>query len=163
MLTKVQSRRNLRRDQEILYRRRGGGAVYGARPPSPASPTTPSIRMWRKKTTVISVRTVFGGRTARATTNKLDDESLRRVVQASEVLAKVQQPDPDCCRCRSGEGARAEAVPSRYFAQTAALTPEHAGGGSEADCRRRRFGTNSPPPGSFPVRSQSREFSTPAD
>src|SRR5215469_8614541 len=43
----------------------------------------------------VSVRTVFGGRTARATTNKLDDESLKRVVQASENLARVQQPDPD--------------------------------------------------------------------
>ena len=43
----------------------------------------------------VSVRTVFGGRTARATTNKLDDESLKRVVQASESLAKVQHPDPD--------------------------------------------------------------------
>ena len=30
---------------------------------------------------VVSVRTVFGGRTARATTNKFDDESLRQVVQ----------------------------------------------------------------------------------
>ena len=29
----------------------------------------------------VSVRTVFGGRTARASTNKLDDESLRRVVE----------------------------------------------------------------------------------
>src|SRR6202163_2032615 len=44
---------------------------------------------------VVSVRTVFGGRTARATTNKLDDESLKRVVQSSESLAKVQHPDPD--------------------------------------------------------------------
>src|ERR1700757_3704852 len=43
----------------------------------------------------VSVRTVFGGRTARASTNKLDDESLRRVVQASEEFAKVQHPDPD--------------------------------------------------------------------
>ena len=43
----------------------------------------------------VSVRTVFGGRTARASTNKFDDESLRQVVRASESLAKVQQPDPD--------------------------------------------------------------------
>src|SRR5437667_12862849 len=42
----------------------------------------------------ISVRTVFAGRTARATTNKLDDERLKRVVESSEKLAKVQQPDP---------------------------------------------------------------------
>src|SRR5271168_2505051 len=44
---------------------------------------------------VVSVRTVFGGRTARATTNKFDDESLRRVVQSSEALAQVQHPDSD--------------------------------------------------------------------
>src|SRR5215467_6062859 len=43
----------------------------------------------------VSVRSVFGGRTARATTNKLDDESLKRVVQASEGLARVQHADPD--------------------------------------------------------------------
>src|ERR1700683_3733586 len=44
---------------------------------------------------IVSVRTAFGGRTARATTNKFDDESLRRVVESSEALAKVQHPDPD--------------------------------------------------------------------
>src|SRR3954453_15544949 len=44
---------------------------------------------------VVSVRTAFGGRTARATTNKLDDESLRQVVKSAESLAKVQHPDPD--------------------------------------------------------------------
>src|ERR1700692_4333976 len=44
---------------------------------------------------VVSVRTVFSGRTARATTNKFDDDSLRRVVESSEALAKVQHPDPD--------------------------------------------------------------------
>src|SRR6266436_487942 len=43
----------------------------------------------------VSVRTTFGGRTARASTNKLDEDSLRRVVRASEDLAKVQQPDTD--------------------------------------------------------------------
>jgi predicted Zn-dependent protease len=44
---------------------------------------------------VVSVRTVFGGKTARAFTNKFDEESLRQVVRASESLAKVQHPDPD--------------------------------------------------------------------
>jgi len=47
---------------------------------------------------VASVRTAFDGRTARATTNKLDDDSLRRVVQASESLARVQHHDPDLLR-----------------------------------------------------------------
>src|SRR6266481_6532575 len=56
---------------------------------------------------VVSVRTAFDGRTARATTNKLDDESLKRVVAASEKLAKVQHPDPDLLPMpEAGGGAR---------------------------------------------------------
>jgi PmbA protein len=80
----------------------------------------------------VSVRTVFAGRTARATTNKLDDDSLKRVVQASETLAKVQHPDPDLLLV-PGDGdpsgtTRSIAVPSRYFAETAAITPEQRAG-----------------------------------
>jgi PmbA protein len=89
---------------------------------------------------MVSVRTVFGGRTARASTNKFDDDSLRRVVESSEALAKVQHPDPDLLpmpdsreaagstlRLSSGqapEGAPATGVPSRYFEQTGAITPQ---------------------------------------
>jgi len=86
---------------------------------------------------VVSVRTVFGGRTARAFTNKFDDESLRQVVRACESLAKVQHPDPDLLPMpdmREADGLQptgtAEAavalrvVPSRHFEQTAAITPE---------------------------------------
>jgi PmbA protein len=74
----------------------------------------------------VSVRTAFGGRTARATTNKLDDESLKRVVQASESLAKVQHPDPDLLAmpADAGEGARSTQPVSRHFESTAAVTPE---------------------------------------
>jgi PmbA protein len=76
----------------------------------------------------VSVRTVFAGRTARATTNKLDDDSLKRVVQASETLAKVQHPDPDLLPVPGGgdpsRTPRSNPVPNRYFAETAAITPE---------------------------------------
>jgi predicted Zn-dependent protease len=75
---------------------------------------------------VVSVRTVFGGRTARATTNKFDDESLQRVVQSSERLAKVQYPDADLLPIpeSSCTGALArEGSPVRHFAETAAITP----------------------------------------
>ena len=75
----------------------------------------------------ISVRTVFGGRTARATTNKLDEESLKRVVQASQNLAKVQHSDPDLLPVfggTKGNGSPADSIPSRHFRNTAALTPE---------------------------------------
>src|SRR5580704_14107540 len=75
----------------------------------------------------VSIRTVFGGRTARATTNKLDYASLARAVKASEALTKVQNPDPDLLPMPSscGEGAALRAqVPSRHFDQTAAITAE---------------------------------------
>ena len=79
---------------------------------------------------VVSVRTVFGGRTARAYTNKFDDESLKHVVRASESLAKVQHPDPDLlpmpdAHVASGKvGEGACSTPSRHFEQSAAITPE---------------------------------------
>src|SRR5438105_812507 len=81
----------------------------------------------------VSVRTVFNGRTARASTNKLDEESLRRVVQASESLARVQHPDTDLLPMpNSGEGARgAQAIPKRHFEQTAAITPDQRALGVE--------------------------------
>jgi predicted Zn-dependent protease len=79
-----------------------------------------------------SVRTVFAGRTARATTNKFDDDGLRRVVESSEALAKVQHPDPDLLPMpNSQEAAGAveppvapRTTPSRHFAETAAITPQ---------------------------------------
>jgi PmbA protein len=75
---------------------------------------------------VLSVRTVFGQRTARATTNKFDDESLRQTVKASESLAEVQHPNPDLLPMpAAGEaGVPRRALPPRHFAQTAAMTPE---------------------------------------
>lgn len=79
----------------------------------------------------VSVRTAFGGQTARASTNKFDDESLRQVVKAAENLAKVQHPDPDLLpmpdsreAAGSADSRAIVAVPSRHFAQTAAITPE---------------------------------------
>jgi PmbA protein len=81
---------------------------------------------------VVSVRTAFGGRTARAATNRFDDASLRQVVQSSESLARVQHPDPDLLPMPdsrevagdTGEGARAPQTPPRHFDETAAITPE---------------------------------------
>jgi PmbA protein len=80
---------------------------------------------------MVSVRTVFGGRTARASTNKFDDDSLRRVVESSEALAKVQHPDPDLLPMpdsREAAGSADNSIraqpPSRCFAETAAITPQ---------------------------------------
>ena len=74
----------------------------------------------------VSVRTVFAGRTARATTNKIDDEGLKRVVKASENLAKVQHPDPDLLPMADARGgsSSAQQIPTRHFERTAAMTPE---------------------------------------
>jgi PmbA protein len=72
----------------------------------------------------VSVRTVFSGRTARATSNKLDDESLKHVVEASENLSKVQHPDPDLLPVADPRESNAATALSRHFAQTAALTPQ---------------------------------------
>src|SRR6202161_2195167 len=46
----------------------------------------------------ISVRAVVDGRTARATTNKTDEDSLRRVVAAAATLARHQPENPDLLR-----------------------------------------------------------------
>lgn len=79
---------------------------------------------------VVSVRTVFGGRTARASTNKFDDESLRQVVKSSESLAKVQHPDADLLPMpgvtdTSGNADMSvRATQSRHFDETAKVTPE---------------------------------------
>lgn len=78
----------------------------------------------------VSVRTAFGGRTARASTNKLDEESLQRVVRAAEELARVQHPDPDLLPMPDPREREAQnelppaAMPSRHFSETAAITPE---------------------------------------
>src|SRR5579864_3095288 len=54
---------------------------------------------------VVSVRAVFGKKTARAFTNKFDEESLREVVQSAESLARVQHPDPDLLPMPDPQGA----------------------------------------------------------
>jgi PmbA protein len=81
----------------------------------------------------VSVRTVFGGRTARAFTNKFDEESLRQVVRSAESLAKVQHADsdllpmPDSLEASGSAGGGDRATytpPSRHFQPTAEITPE---------------------------------------
>jgi len=72
---------------------------------------------------VVSVRTVIDRKTARATTNKLDKDSLRRVVKSAEAITRVQQPDPDLLPVTFPFAGERQS-PQRYFEQTAALTPE---------------------------------------
>src|SRR3990172_2889600 len=70
---------------------------------------------------LFSVRTVYGGRTARATTNKFDSESLRRVVAESASLARQQQPDPELLPM---PGPQAYPPVERYFEQTTVVSPQ---------------------------------------
>jgi PmbA protein len=71
--------------------------------------------------TTVSIRTVVDGRTARATTNRLDEDSLRNAVESSLQLAHSQPkmpgllPLPD--KQRYGKV-------NRFAKQTAVLTPE---------------------------------------
>jgi predicted Zn-dependent protease len=73
-----------------------------------------------------SIRTNFGGRTARATANQFDDDSLKRAAEASETLARVQDPDPDLLPmpdAREAGDADKSVRATRFFEQTAAITP----------------------------------------
>jgi predicted Zn-dependent protease len=73
-----------------------------------------------------SIRTNFGGRTARATANQFDDESLKWAVEASESLARVQEPDPDLLPmpdAREDPDADKNVRATQFFEQTAGIAP----------------------------------------
>jgi PmbA protein len=74
-----------------------------------------------EQTLSISVRTVVNGSTARASTNKTDEESLRRVIAAAMSLAKNQPKNPDLLPML---GRQKYQKVSRHFAATAATTPQ---------------------------------------
>ncbi len=59
-----------------------------------------------EQTLGISVRAVVDGRTARASTNKTDDESLRRVVASAAQLAHNQPKIRTCCPCSARRNIR---------------------------------------------------------
>ena len=69
----------------------------------------------------ISVRAVVDGRTARSSTNKTDDESLRRVVASAVTLARHQPENPDLLPLL---GKQKYQKVSRYFSATAETTPQ---------------------------------------
>src|SRR5690348_6738476 len=73
---------------------------------------------------IASIRVAFDGKTARATTNRFDDESLRRAVQAAESMAKVQESDPERLPLARAEEAKNDMKsPSRWFDAGAAISP----------------------------------------
>jgi len=69
----------------------------------------------------ISVRTIVDGRTARASTNRCDEDSLRTAIEASLSLAHSQPKDPRLLPLPAKQRYRSV---NRFVKQTAALTPE---------------------------------------
>jgi PmbA protein len=74
-----------------------------------------------EQTLAISVRAIVDGRTARAATNKTDDESLRSVVAAAVRLARNEPKNPDLLPMLKRQKYQPVA---RFYGQTAAATPE---------------------------------------
>jgi PmbA protein len=69
----------------------------------------------------VSVRTVIEGRTARATTNRTDEDSLRGAIAASLSLAQSQPKNP---RLLPMPGKQRYRSVNRFATRTATLTPE---------------------------------------
>lgn len=69
----------------------------------------------------VSIRTVVDQRTARATTNRLDEDSLRSTIEAALSLAHTQPKNP---RLLPVPGKQRYRSVHRFVKQTAALTPE---------------------------------------
>ena len=71
--------------------------------------------------TTLTVRAVADRRTAAATTNRLDADSIRRTAEAAVELARLQPEDPDWLPMAEPETVRPV---SRFFPQTAEYSPQ---------------------------------------
>src|SRR5580658_1072310 len=103
-------------------------AIWSLPRPAPhGTPRSPTISAWHTiaqatRAGHLSVRVQIDGRTARATTNRLDDASIREVVEESAALTKLQEPDPALLElCRTGLPACPPAT--RYHEPTAHVSP----------------------------------------
>jgi len=74
------------------------------------------------RTGYLSIRALIDGRTARASTNRLDREGIQRVVEQAIAITRLQVPDPELLPLA---GAADYAEPNRYFTTTATATPDH--------------------------------------
>lgn len=68
----------------------------------------------------VSIRALVEGRTARASTNRLDAEGIRRAVDQAIAIARLQAADPELLPLAAAADYE-EAV--RHFARTVAVTP----------------------------------------
>lgn len=73
-----------------------------------------------ERVVTVSIRTAAGGRTARATTNRLDEDSLRATIEASLSLAHSQPRDS---KLLPMPGKQRYRNVNRFVKATAALTP----------------------------------------
>jgi len=74
---------------------------------------------------MVSVRVLIGRRTARATTNLVDDGSIQRAVEDAIALARVAEPSDELLPLPSpAEAGEIPEHPSRFDAATAETTPE---------------------------------------
>ncbi len=71
--------------------------------------------------TTLTVRAVADRRTAAATTNRLDADSIRRAAEAAVELARLQPEDPDWLPMAEPKTVRPV---SRFFPQTAEYSPQ---------------------------------------
>lgn len=69
----------------------------------------------------LSVRAVVSQRTARASTNKLDENSIRQVCEAALALARLQPPNPELLPMAGPQMYRAV---DRFDAESAELSPQ---------------------------------------
>jgi PmbA protein len=74
-----------------------------------------------ERSSQLSVRLLIDGRTARASTNRLDDASIRQVVEEAAVLTRLQEPDGELLPLADRDDAPEVA---RRFEATARVTPD---------------------------------------
>jgi len=78
-----------------------------------------------ERTTNLSVRPVIEGRTARASTNRLDRAGIHDVVEQAIAITRLTAPDPDLLPLPDHVSEDPASAPySRCFHETAAATPE---------------------------------------
>jgi PmbA protein len=74
-----------------------------------------------ERTTFLSVRPVIDGRTARASTNRLDATAIRDVVEQAIALTRLCDPDPELLPLA---GPSEYAIVQRHYEATARATPQ---------------------------------------
>lgn len=74
-----------------------------------------------EETTSLSVRAVVDRRTARASTNKFDEASIRQVCEGALELARLEPPDPNLLPL---PGTQTYWAVNRFYPETAELSPQ---------------------------------------